>query len=227
MPLTLNRYSATHLEYFSLKDQTIDGTVYAKGDKITNPQGLPKLEMLVRTKRVVPVTSDRNLQPKMWYRELRSPEFVQAKYGFLPVLSAGVADDYDPADHTIPEVQDFVADYPVALGAVLVSEVANKNRSTLVTSLQTSALAMVSVAPTSGTAAGGTAVSITATSTNIDAALASVTAVKFATTNGTSFGYATGTISVTTPAHAAGAVNVVLVGFPGGDLTKTNAFTYV
>lgn len=229
MPGTLNKYGGTHVDYFALKDFTRAGVDFVKGNgPISGAANWKNIETLVQAHYVVPVVSDRGALPKMFLRELRSPEYVFAKYGFQPNVSTGQEADYTPGEHSVAQVTAYTTANPTALGAILVKEVADKNRSTLVTALQTQALAMVTITPATGLAAGGTAVAVTGTATNIDAALAVVTAVKFATTNGTGFSWTsgTGTLAVTTPAHAAGAVNVTLVGFPGGDLVKTNGFTY-
>lgn len=45
-------------------------------------------------------------------------------------------EEYDPGDHTVSEVQQYVTDNPDELEAVYEAEVANKNRSTLVTWLE-------------------------------------------------------------------------------------------
>ncbi len=80
---------------------------------------------------------------------------------------------------------------------------------------------ITSVAPSAGPTAGGqTGVVITGTN------LSSATSVKFATTNSTITNNTGTTITVTTPAHAAGAVNVV-VATAGGTATSTNGYTYV
>lgn len=78
------------------------------------------------------------------------------------------------------------------------------------------------VLPASGAAAGGTAVVITGTDFT-----AAITGVTFGGVAGTAFSIVDDTeIHVTTGAHAAGAVNVVLVD-AAGNITKTNGFTYV
>ena len=76
------------------------------------------------------------------------------------------------------------------------------------------------VAPATGAAAGGTAVTISGTN------LTGATWVMFGGTNGTAFSVVNATtITVTTPAHAAGAVSVVVL-HPTGNVTKANGFTY-
>lgn len=77
-----------------------------------------------------------------------------------------------------------------------------------------------SISPSSGTIAGGTSVTITG-SGFID-----VTSVTFGGTAATTYtnGSTTTTITATTPAHAAGAVSVIITTADGG--TATGSFTY-
>lgn len=81
----------------------------------------------------------------------------------------------------------------------------------------------LSLSPTSGDDAGGTVVTISGDN------LVGVTAVSFGGTPGTALDTSdaatSGEIKVTTPAHAAGAVNVDLTD-ASGNATMTNAFTY-
>jgi Domain of unknown function (DUF1929)/IPT/TIG domain/Glyoxal oxidase N-terminus len=78
-----------------------------------------------------------------------------------------------------------------------------------------------SISPVSGTTAGGTPVTITGTGFLAGAA------VSFGGTaaTGVTFGSST-TITATTPAHAAGAVNVVVTNTDGQSGTLTNGYTY-
>ncbi|MFG2986251.1 IPT/TIG domain-containing protein [Streptomyces sp. NPDC048258] len=82
------------------------------------------------------------------------------------------------------------------------------------------AATITSLTPATGPAAGGT--TVTVKGTNLDG----VSAVKFGATPGTNLRRLSATeLSVTSPAGAAGAVNLVAVA-DAGDVTKTSAFTY-
>ncbi|QIH07518.1 MULTISPECIES: autotransporter domain-containing protein [unclassified Pseudomonas] len=79
---------------------------------------------------------------------------------------------------------------------------------------------LTSVSPNTGTTAGATAVTLSGTN------LTGATAVSFGGTAATGFSVSNAsTITATTPAHAAGAVNV-MVTTPSGTATLTNAYTY-
>lgn len=76
------------------------------------------------------------------------------------------------------------------------------------------------IAPATGPAAGGTATVITGTG------LTGATGVTFGGVAGTAFSVVNATtVNVTAPAHAAGAVPVV-VQHPSGNVTKANGYTY-
>ncbi len=68
--------------------------------------------------------------------------------------------------------------------------------------------------------AGGTSVTLTGTS------LTGTTSVTFDGTAGSVTNVTATSLTVATPAHAAGAVNIVLTA-PGGSITSTGGFTYV
>jgi hypothetical protein len=79
---------------------------------------------------------------------------------------------------------------------------------------------LATVAPDTGAAAGGTAVVLTGTG------FTGATGVAFGVTFGSAFSVVNATtINVTTPAHAAGAVDVI-VQHPSGNVTKAGGFTY-
>lgn len=82
------------------------------------------------------------------------------------------------------------------------------------------AATIAAISPATGPAAGGTVVTITGT--NLDG----VADVKFGSTAGTNLKVlSSGRLQITTPAGAAGAVNVV-VGDEAGAVTKAGGFTY-
>ncbi|WP_245606844.1 choice-of-anchor U domain-containing protein [Simplicispira psychrophila] len=79
---------------------------------------------------------------------------------------------------------------------------------------------LTSVSPSSGSTAGGTSVTLTGTN------LTGATSVQFGGTAATNVTVNSATqITATTPAHAAGAVNVAVT-TPGGTATLTNGYTY-
>src|SRR5439155_1483593 len=77
-----------------------------------------------------------------------------------------------------------------------------------------------SISPNGGPLAGGQSVTISGTN------LGNATSVAFGGTAGTITANSATSISVTTPAHAAGAVDVVVT-TSGGAATSTNGYTYI
>lgn len=83
--------------------------------------------------------------------------------------------------------------------------------------------AVTSIAPSSGSSAGGTAITITGTG------LTGTTAVKFGTVDATSFANVTDTsVTAVAPAHVAGAVNVIVTNADGSSaIVAGDLFTFV
>ncbi|MFA5959427.1 MAG: IPT/TIG domain-containing protein [Tatlockia sp.] len=100
--------------------------------------------------------------------------------------------------------------------------IAGSNTNTLTAAIQIQQLStLTSVSPTSGTASGGTGVTLTGTG------LTGTTAVTFGGVAATSVNVVNSTtVTAVTPAHAAGIVDVAVT-TPGGGATLTNGYTYV
>jgi IPT/TIG domain len=81
--------------------------------------------------------------------------------------------------------------------------------------------AITSLSPTSGNTSGGTSVFISG------GGFAQGASVTFDSIPGTNLSISDASISVSTPAHAAGSVNVVVTNPDGSAVTKVNGFTYV
>ena len=66
-----------------------------------------------------------------------TPRMVEEEGGGeITQETVAVGEPYDPGEYTVSEVQQYVAEHPDELSDVYESEVANKNRSTLVTWLE-------------------------------------------------------------------------------------------
>lgn len=78
-----------------------------------------------------------------------------------------------------------------------------------------------SMLPVAGRAAGGQQITLTGEFVNLSSVKLGGVSATWSYSNGTS------QITVTTPAHAVGAVNIVLTPNAGGTYTKTNAFAYL
>ena len=82
-------------------------------------------------------------------------------------------------------------------------------------------LSLSNVAPKAGRTTGGQQVTLTGSFANLSTVTIGGTSVSWSYTNGTS------AIVFTTPAHAVGAVSIVLTPTSGNAVTKTNAFAYL
>ncbi|HZS10468.1 MAG TPA: M12 family metallo-peptidase [Blastocatellia bacterium] len=85
----------------------------------------------------------------------------------------------------------------------------------------TSTLRIDSVTPPAGRISGGQQIRLTGAFANLMSVSVGGVSATWSYSNGTS------EITVTTPAHAVGAVNIVLTPMSGGAYTKTNAFAYL
>jgi len=88
----------------------------------------------------------------------------------------------------------------------------------------TATLRIDSVAPPAGRTSGGQQIKLTGEFAGLSTVTMGGSSASWFYTNGSSD---TSMITVTTPAHAVGAVNIVLTPTTGSTLTKTNAFAYL
>lgn len=122
-----------------------------------------------------------------------------------------LAGSSDPSPHPTCAVGDTLAD-----GATCRVDVEARCRAAAAGNLAT----LTSISPATGTAAGGTSVTLTGTN------LSGATAVTFDGIAATSVAVVDGTtVTATTPAHAAGGVDVV-ISTPAGSATLDDGFTY-
>lgn len=112
------------------------------------------VEILVRTRRVIPVVDDYADKPRHWYREVQLAANVKAKLGvareegkesirhselfsaFRTGADGTVSDVYDPGDYKISQVLEFAESHPDMIGELIESESNGKNRSTLLAKLE-------------------------------------------------------------------------------------------
>jgi hypothetical protein len=120
-------------------------------------------------------------------------------------------------DATVVSMGSYSATAPLRASAPWVMQMATFRGQ----SSSNPAFTLSGISPTSGSASGGTKVTITGTGVTAGATVTfgGSAATNVAVTNST-------TITATTPAHAAGAVNVVVTNGNGQGGTLTNGFTY-
>jgi hypothetical protein len=133
-------------------------TEYHQGDDFPQEEA-NNVETMVRSRFLIPVVDDLNDKPRHWHREVRPRDEVLARLnqevvqlvmpGEEPPTDAPApseelpaqtqADDtsgeggaYDPGEHTVAEVTDYMEQHPDEADAVRASEAAGKNRKGIV-----------------------------------------------------------------------------------------------
>ena len=193
---------------------------HAAAPVITNPASGSTLPTIaVGQSMSIPISSIGGTMPlDQWVEcDANDPDYD----GVTPCLPPGLILDASPGSATT-----VLHGTPTTAGAYTFSITLNDGHNDggvatyhlLVTSSAVPTL--TNVAPNSGSTAGSTSVTLTGTN------LTGATAVSFGGT--AALGYTVNnatTITATTPAHAAGAVNVAVI-TPGGSATLTNGYTY-
>lgn len=130
-----------NVDFLCARDFVWDGVQYKMGDDFDQDIAIGRIELLVRTRRVIPVVEDSSVKPRHWHREVRIRSDVERRLGVsrdvVTPLDQTPAEDkteglgYDPGDHTIDEVMDYVENNPDEVLSVYALEEQGKNRPTL------------------------------------------------------------------------------------------------
>ncbi|MCD9570212.1 putative Ig domain-containing protein [Pseudomonas protegens] len=205
---------------FLLLSLTLAAQAQAAGPVITSPAtGTALPSVAVGQSMSIPITSSGGILPlDQWFQcDIDDPSYD----GVTPCLPNGLILDSSPnsASTTLHGAPTAAGNYTFSISLTDRNGTAGVATYTL---LVTSAAppTLTSVSPNNGTTAGATGVTLSGTN------LTGATAVSFGGTPATAFSVSNATtITATTPAHAAGAVNVVVT-TPGGTATLTNGYTY-
>lgn len=147
MPVFLEKHDGIH--FIAAKNFTYAGEEYQIGADF--PDGVANnAETLVRARFVIPVIEDEDDRPRHWYRHIQKRSVALGKLGRgshllnkperVPEIDQAEGDDsgeFDPGDHTIDEVMDYVEDNPEEVLSVYALEEEGKNRPTLLAKLDT------------------------------------------------------------------------------------------
>lgn len=126
------------VSFICARDFTYDGVDYKTGEDFPQEAGVGRLELLVRTRRVIPVVDSYDDKPRHWHREIRLREHVEDRLGVKRTQTSEDSDTHDefnPANHSVEGVMDYVETYPDETLSVYVLEEEGKNRSTLLAKL--------------------------------------------------------------------------------------------
>lgn len=134
-----------NVDFLCARDFVWDGVQYKMGDDFDQEIAVGRIELLVRTRRVIPVVEDSSVKPRHWHREVRIRSDVENRLGVsrdvVTPLDQTSAEDkteglgYNPADHTIDEVMDYVENNPDEVLSVYALEEQGKNRPRLLSKL--------------------------------------------------------------------------------------------
>jgi len=128
-------------------------TEYEMGDDFPQEEA-NNVETMIRSRFLIPVVDDINDKPRHWHREIQQKDDALARLRqevvqiVMPeqtpapteqssaptqeTTDAGGGGGYDPGEHTVTEVLDYMEDYPDQADAVLDREIAGKNRKGIV-----------------------------------------------------------------------------------------------
>lgn len=133
-----------NVTFLCARDFVWAGVEYKMGDEFDQTVDVGRIELLVRTRRVIPVVEDSSVKPRHWHREVRVRSDIERRLGVSRDVVTALdqsppsegtsttdSDEFDPAGHTIPEILDYVEDYPDEVTSVYELEEKGKNRSTL------------------------------------------------------------------------------------------------
>lgn len=130
-----------NVSFLCARDFTWLGKDYKMGEEFDPTVDVGRIELLVRTRRVIPVVEDSSVKPRHWHREVRLRSDVERRLGVsrdvVTVLDQTPAErstdqteglGYDPSEHTIDEVMDYVEENPDEVLSVYALEEQGKNR---------------------------------------------------------------------------------------------------
>lgn len=144
MPTQLYKNEA--VSFVCARNFTYAGTDYAIGEDFPQEEAVGRLELLVRTRRVIPVVDSYEDKPRHWHREVRLRSDVENRLGVSPSVRTQLDQtpaqhddqsdlEFNPAEHDIDGVLDYVDENPDEVLSVYVLEEQGKNRKTLLTKL--------------------------------------------------------------------------------------------
>lgn len=81
MPTQLTNNSAIY--FICARDFTYDGVDYKMGDEFEQDLGMGRIDLLVRTRRIIPVVDDISDKPRHWHHHVRLRSEVSRKLGLI------------------------------------------------------------------------------------------------------------------------------------------------
>lgn len=142
-------YTLPNIVFVAGRRFSYNGVTYDRGDVVPEARAWRNVEAAVRSRHVYLVVKDKNDVPVYFQKDVMTADLLEKKAKFTikwpePATEttevvenpAEEPEGFDPAEHTIPEVLEYVGEDQGLAEAVLEAEVEGKNRSTLVASLE-------------------------------------------------------------------------------------------
>ena len=159
MPLSLNELPGIY--YVAGRSFVLNGEKITTGDVVEGAKDLRNIESFVRSRHLIPVVENLNDVPVYHQKNVKVADLVEQKFklkikGRPEAVEPEVEEEpevteeepkteeveeapeeaYDPAEHTVPEVLEYVGDDQERAAAVLAAEEQGKDRSTLTSALE-------------------------------------------------------------------------------------------
>lgn len=152
-------YSLENIYFVAGRHYVHDGVTYEPGDVVEGARTFRNVEAMVRSRHLIPVVDNHNDVPVYFQKDVKLASLVEEKFRFTikhpdvapdsedeePVedgledeQTEEVTEAYNPAEHTVPEVLEYVGNDKERAAAVLEAETSEggKNRSTLTGALE-------------------------------------------------------------------------------------------
>jgi len=140
----------SNVSFICARDFVWEGETYKMGEDFDQNIAIGRIELLVRTRRIIPVVDSTDVKPRMFHREVRLRSDVERRLGVSsrdvvtqldqtdPDQTSERSDSdsvdtteglgFDPADHNIDEVMEYVEEHPGEALSVYALEEQGKNR---------------------------------------------------------------------------------------------------
>lgn len=103
-------YNNSNVEFIAARNFTYAGKDYEIGESVPQDEIVHSLEVLVRTRRVIPVVESTETKPRHFHREVRIKSDILDRLGVKeqPKKAAKKDGPFNPAEHNVDEVLEYL-----------------------------------------------------------------------------------------------------------------------